>query len=69
MLERNSVMTLNIKGKAGARLDLLVENMGRVNYGAGINDFKVGQAKVDKGLTEPGGLSKFCRFTGNFTTH
>ncbi|XP_058513131.1 beta-galactosidase [Ochotona princeps] len=40
VLERNSVITLNIKGKAGARLDLLVENMGRVNYGAGINDFK-----------------------------
>nr|XP_012624631.1 beta-galactosidase [Microcebus murinus] len=40
VLERNSVTTLNIMGKAGATLDLLVENMGRVNYGKHINDFK-----------------------------
>ncbi|XP_078210624.1 beta-galactosidase isoform X3 [Callithrix jacchus] len=40
VLERNSVITLNITGKAGATLDLLVENMGRVNYGTYINDFK-----------------------------
>nr|XP_004033859.1 beta-galactosidase isoform X3 [Gorilla gorilla gorilla] len=40
VLERNNVITLNITGKAGATLDLLVENMGRVNYGAYINDFK-----------------------------
>uniref|UniRef100_A0A2K6G5S2 Galactosidase beta 1 n=1 Tax=Propithecus coquereli TaxID=379532 RepID=A0A2K6G5S2_PROCO len=40
ILERNSVITLNIMGKAGATLDLLVENMGRVNYGKYINDFK-----------------------------
>jgi beta-galactosidase len=33
---------LNIRGKAGATLDILVENMGRVNYGRFINDFKVG---------------------------
>lgn len=38
------MITLNITGKAGATLDLLVENMGRVNYGAYINDYKVGQA-------------------------
>lgn len=40
VLERNRVLTVNIQGKAGARLDLLVENMGRVNYGKAINDFK-----------------------------
>uniref|UniRef100_A0A2K6TTR5 Beta-galactosidase-1-like protein n=1 Tax=Saimiri boliviensis boliviensis TaxID=39432 RepID=A0A2K6TTR5_SAIBB len=40
VLERNSVITLNITGKAGATLDLLVENMGRVNYGTYINDSK-----------------------------
>ena len=34
------MLTLNITGKAGATLDLLVENMGRVNYGPSINDFK-----------------------------
>ena len=42
VLERESVITLNITGEAGATLDLLVENMGRVNYGSYINDFKVG---------------------------
>ncbi|EAW64442.1 galactosidase, beta 1, isoform CRA_a, partial [Homo sapiens] len=46
VLERNNVITLNITGKAGATLDLLVENMGRVNYGAYINDFKVGQTTL-----------------------
>ncbi|XP_058146572.1 beta-galactosidase isoform X2 [Dasypus novemcinctus] len=40
VLERNKVLTLNITGKAGATLDLLVENMGRVNYGRFNNDFK-----------------------------
>ncbi|KAJ8782678.1 hypothetical protein J1605_009997 [Eschrichtius robustus] len=40
VLERDIVITLNITGKAGATLDLLVENMGRVNYGSSINDFK-----------------------------
>lgn len=42
ILARDTVITLNIMGKAGATLDLLVENMGRVNYGHYINDFKVG---------------------------
>lgn len=40
VLERSAVTSLNITGKAGATLDLLVENMGRVNYGRYINDFK-----------------------------
>uniref|UniRef100_A0A8C8U360 Galactosidase, beta 1 n=1 Tax=Peromyscus maniculatus bairdii TaxID=230844 RepID=A0A8C8U360_PERMB len=40
VLERNRVLVLNIQGKAGAVLDILVENMGRVNYGKHINDFK-----------------------------
>lgn len=40
VLERDRVLTVSIQGKAGARLDLLVENMGRVNYGKAINDFK-----------------------------
>ncbi|XP_045153612.1 beta-galactosidase [Echinops telfairi] len=44
ILERNNVTTLNISGEAGATLDLLVENMGRVNYGRFNNDFKVGYA-------------------------
>lgn len=40
ILERNSMTPLTITGKAGATVDLLVENMGRVNYGKYINDSK-----------------------------
>lgn len=32
---------MNMSGDAGSQLDVLVENMGRINYGKGINDFKV----------------------------
>lgn len=41
VLERSKQLTLNITGTAGAHLDLLVENMGRVNFGRFNNDFKV----------------------------
>ncbi|XP_008576305.1 PREDICTED: beta-galactosidase [Galeopterus variegatus] len=40
ILTRCKWIALNITGKAGATLDLLVENMGRVNYGNYMNDFK-----------------------------
>lgn len=40
ILDRNHKNVLNIQGKAGATLDILVENMGRVNYGKSIKDFK-----------------------------
>ncbi|XP_072526060.1 beta-galactosidase [Salminus brasiliensis] len=40
ILERDKAISINITGKAGSRLDILVENMGRVNYGKEINDFK-----------------------------
>ncbi|KAL6091201.1 hypothetical protein STEG23_025744, partial [Scotinomys teguina] len=40
VLERNRALALDVRGKAGAVLDILVENMGRVNYGKYINDFK-----------------------------
>ncbi|XP_033849501.2 beta-galactosidase [Acipenser ruthenus] len=40
ILERDKTLTINITGKAGNKLDILVENMGRVNYGKYINDFK-----------------------------
>ncbi|XP_066207042.1 beta-galactosidase [Saccopteryx leptura] len=40
ILDRDFEVTLNITGRAGATLDLLVENMGRVNYGQFINDRK-----------------------------
>ncbi|KAG7225826.1 hypothetical protein INR49_014347 [Caranx melampygus] len=39
-LERNKAITVNVTGKAGSQVDILVENMGRINYGKGINDFK-----------------------------
>uniref|UniRef100_A0A8C3HGS8 Galactosidase beta 1 like n=1 Tax=Chrysemys picta bellii TaxID=8478 RepID=A0A8C3HGS8_CHRPI len=39
-LERDGQMTLNITGQAGATLDLLVENMGRINFGVNASDFK-----------------------------
>ncbi|CAL8331462.1 unnamed protein product [Lota lota] len=40
ILERNKGLTINITGSSGSQVDLLVENMGRINYGSGINDFK-----------------------------
>ncbi|XP_007505097.2 beta-galactosidase isoform X2 [Monodelphis domestica] len=40
VLERNKVISINITGKAGDILDVLVENLGRINYGHDINDFK-----------------------------
>ncbi|KFW61037.1 Beta-galactosidase, partial [Pygoscelis adeliae] len=40
VLERDKSLMINITGKAGANLDILVENMGRVNFGRYNNDFK-----------------------------
>ncbi|KFQ52449.1 Beta-galactosidase, partial [Nestor notabilis] len=40
VLERGKSLMINITGKAGANLDILVENMGRVNFGRYNNDFK-----------------------------
>ncbi|NWI18018.1 BGAL galactosidase, partial [Crypturellus soui] len=40
VLERGVSLAINITGKAGANLDILVENMGRVNFGRFNNDFK-----------------------------
>nr|XP_020843058.1 beta-galactosidase isoform X2 [Phascolarctos cinereus] len=40
ILERNKVFSINITGEAGDTLDLLVENLGRVNFGSKIDDFK-----------------------------
>lgn len=39
-LERQKTLTINITGNTGSQVDILVENMGRINYGRGINDFK-----------------------------
>ncbi|KAJ6661996.1 hypothetical protein lerEdw1_012843 [Lerista edwardsae] len=40
VLDRRNAVTLNITGNAGAYLDMLIENMGRVNFGKYNNDFK-----------------------------
>ncbi|XP_036955766.1 beta-galactosidase-like [Acanthopagrus latus] len=40
ILERNKAITVNVTGKAGSQVDILVESMGRINYGHNINDFK-----------------------------
>ncbi|KAM4658199.1 beta-galactosidase isoform 3-T3 [Amazona ochrocephala] len=40
VLERDKSLSINITGKAGANLDIVVENMGRVNFGRYNNDFK-----------------------------
>ncbi|XP_052649939.1 beta-galactosidase [Harpia harpyja] len=40
VLERDKALMINVTGKAGTNLDILVENMGRVNFGRYNNDFK-----------------------------
>uniref|UniRef100_A0A8D3E1H5 Galactosidase, beta 1-like n=1 Tax=Scophthalmus maximus TaxID=52904 RepID=A0A8D3E1H5_SCOMX len=40
LLERDTVLVMNITGQQGDTLDILVENMGRVNFGSKINDYK-----------------------------
>ncbi|XP_038077603.1 beta-galactosidase-like [Patiria miniata] len=40
ILQRNTHVTLNIDGHVNSTLDILVENMGRLNYGCCINDTK-----------------------------
>lgn len=50
---RTGILSTNIKATVGARLDILVENMGRINYGAELGDNR-------KGLISPvviGGVS------------
>lgn len=40
LLERDTVLVTNVTGRRGDTLDVLVENMGRVNFGSKINDYK-----------------------------
>uniref|UniRef100_A0A8C5BXT4 Galactosidase, beta 1-like n=1 Tax=Gadus morhua TaxID=8049 RepID=A0A8C5BXT4_GADMO len=40
ILERDTALVLKVSGKQGDTMDLLVENMGRVNFGSKINDHK-----------------------------
>ncbi|KFP03301.1 Beta-galactosidase, partial [Calypte anna] len=39
-LERDGLTTLRVTGRAGDTLDVLLENMGRISFGANISDFK-----------------------------
>ncbi|NXF11622.1 BGAL galactosidase, partial [Smithornis capensis] len=39
-LERDRQITLSVTGRAGDTLDMLLENMGRISFGANISDFK-----------------------------
>ncbi|XP_022596670.1 beta-galactosidase-like isoform X2 [Seriola dumerili] len=40
LLERDTILVMNITGQQGDTVDILVENMGRVNFGSKINDYK-----------------------------
>uniref|UniRef100_A0A672GZS0 Beta-galactosidase-like n=1 Tax=Salarias fasciatus TaxID=181472 RepID=A0A672GZS0_SALFA len=40
LLERDTTLVMNVTGQRGDTLDILVENMGRVNFGSKINDYK-----------------------------
>ncbi|XP_072300484.1 beta-galactosidase-1-like protein isoform X2 [Eucyclogobius newberryi] len=40
LLERDIALVINVTGKQGDTVDILVENMGRVNFGSKINDYK-----------------------------
>ncbi|XP_028249647.1 beta-galactosidase-1-like protein [Parambassis ranga] len=40
LLERDTTLVMNVTGQQGDTVDILVENMGRVNFGSKINDYK-----------------------------
>lgn len=40
VMERDVALVVNISGQKGDQLDVLIENMGRVNFGSHINDYK-----------------------------
>ncbi|KAL0985676.1 hypothetical protein UPYG_G00160350 [Umbra pygmaea] len=40
LLARDTTLVMNVTGKQGDLMDILVENMGRVNFGSKINDYK-----------------------------
>lgn len=47
LLERDTVLVTNISGQQGDTLDILVENMGRVNFGSKINDYKAREQRLN----------------------
>ncbi|XP_076018076.1 beta-galactosidase-1-like protein [Genypterus blacodes] len=40
LLQRDTALVMNVTGKQGDIIDIIVENMGRVNFGSKINDYK-----------------------------
>lgn len=46
-MERDTALVMNVTGCQGDQLDILVENMGRVNFGSYINDNKVRYTKYN----------------------
>lgn len=40
LLERDNTLVINVTGQQGDTMDILLENMGRVNFGSKINDYK-----------------------------
>ncbi|KAM7407558.1 hypothetical protein PAMA_003331 [Pampus argenteus] len=40
LLERDTTLVMNVTGQQGDTVDILIENMGRVNFGSKINDYK-----------------------------
>ncbi|XP_069554720.1 beta-galactosidase-1-like protein [Brachyistius frenatus] len=40
LLERDTALVMNVTGHKGDTVDILIENMGRVNFGTRINDYK-----------------------------
>lgn len=40
LLERDNTLVINVTGQQGDSMDILLENMGRVNFGSKINDYK-----------------------------
>ncbi|XP_061579637.1 beta-galactosidase-1-like protein [Cololabis saira] len=52
LLQRDTALVMNVTGHQGDTVDILVENMGRVNFGSKINDYKglVGTLVLGKDL-------------------
>lgn len=46
LLQRDTILVMNVTGQQGDTLDILVENMGRVNFGSKINDYKASPTPV-----------------------
>ncbi|KAI3356178.1 hypothetical protein L3Q82_017433 [Scortum barcoo] len=40
LLQRDTMLVMNVTGRQGDTVDILIENMGRVNFGSKINDYK-----------------------------